>query len=133
MRRTAALLTLSCLAAIGVVASAVASSHSTAYTGKTNQHRAIKLKVSAHQLEMKNFTIQLRCHDGSVLVDQESGFQPAPLLGSKFKQTQYGSTDTVRFAGHVKGSKVTGTLKVTDKVGKVRCASPTVKFTARRK
>lgn len=33
-------------------------------------------------------------------------------------------------AGRVRGRKATGTLKVTDKVGKTRCASPTVKFTA---
>lgn len=132
MRRIAALLTLSCLAVGGVVSSAYASPHSTAYSGKTNQHRAIRLKVSGNRLELKSFTIQLHCRDGSVLVDQESGFQPSALRGNRFKEAQFGSTDTVRMAGHVKAAKVIGTLKVTDKLGKVRCTSPTVKFTADR-
>jgi len=101
--------------------------------GKTKQGRTIRLKADARQVKVQSFTVELHCHDGSVLVDQESGFEPSTLKGGKFRDTQYGSTDTVIYSGKVRGSKVTGTVKVRDKVGKVKCVSPTVKFTAHRR
>lgn len=133
MRRTVMLLSLSCLALGALAGGAFAAAKNGTYAGKTAQKRAVKLKVSAKQVKLMNFTIELKCHDGSTLVDQESGFEPSALRGGKFKDVQFGSTDTVRFSGKVAGSKATGTLKVTDKVGKVQCSSPNVKFTARHK
>lgn len=103
----------------------------TKYVGKTKQHRTIRLKANAKHVRMQSFAIELKCRDGSILVDQESGFEPSALKGGKFNDTQYGSTDTVTYKGKVKGKKITGTLKVRDKVGKVKCSSPTVKFTAK--
>jgi hypothetical protein len=118
------------MAAVEASAMAAAGGQ-TRYVGKTKQHRSIRLQANAKQVRMQSFTIELHCRDGSSLVDQESGFEPSALRGGKFSDTQYGSTDTVKFKGKVRGSKITGTLKVKDKVGKVKCVSPTVKFTAR--
>lgn len=133
VRRAVKLLTLSCIAVGLVAGSAIAAGSAGTYGGKTAQKRAVKLKVSAKQAKLMNFTIELKCKDGSTLVDQESGFEPSILRNGKFSDVQVGSGDTVKYSGKVKGAKVTGTLKVTDKVGKVRCVSPNVKFTARRK
>lgn len=133
MRSLTAFFTATCLLVVSLAGSAVADSATGTYKGKTAQHRKVTLKVSAKQVKLMNFSIELKCRDGSILVDAESGFEPSALRGGKFKDTQFGSTDTVRFAGKVKGTKATGTLKVTDKVGKVRCTSPNVKFTARSK
>lgn len=133
MRRFAACLILSTVATAVTGAIALAEPHSRAYVGKTKQHRAIRLQASSNQLRLKSFTIELRCRDGSTLIDQESGFEPAPLRGGHFRDTQYGSTDTVVYSGRVQAAKVTGTVRVRDKVGKVRCESPAVKFTAHRR
>jgi len=120
--------------AVGLVAgSAVAGVTPGTYTGKTAQKKSVKLKVSAKQVTLLNFSIELKCHDGSILVDQESGFEPSTLKNGKFSDVQVGSGDTVKYSGKVAGKKATGTLKVTDKVGKVACASPNVKFTAHSK
>lgn len=130
MRRTVMFLASSCLAVGLLAASALAGTKAPAYKGKTTQHRKLALKVGTRQVTLRSFTIELKCRDGSTLIDAESGFEPSALRGGRFKDVQVGSTDTVRFAGRVKGRKATGTLKVTDKFGKVRCASPKVKFTA---
>ena len=133
MRRIAPCLILSCIAmAVPASFALAATGGGTKYVGKTKQHRKIRLTASATQVRMQSFAIELHCRDGSALVDQESGFEPSRLRGGKFNDTQYGSTDTVTFKGKVRGSKITGTLKVKDRVGKVRCTSPTVKFTAQR-
>jgi hypothetical protein len=133
MRRIAACLILAAIAmAVPASFALAAKGGGTKYVGKTKQHRKIRLTVSGQQARMQGFAIELHCRDGSILVDQESGFEPSTIHGGKFKDTQYGSTDTVTYAGKVRGSKVIGTLKVKDRIGKVRCVSPTVKFTARR-
>jgi hypothetical protein len=113
---------------------ALAGSHGeTKYVGKTKQHRTIRLRANAKHVRMQGFAIQLHCRNGSVLIDQESGFEPSPLRHGKFNDKQFGSTDTVIYKGRVRRGKITGTLKVRDRLGKVRCSSPTVKFTARRR
>lgn len=133
MRSLTAMFTATCLLVAALAGSAVADTTAGTYKGKTAQHRNVKLKVTGKQVKLLNFSIELKCRDGSVLVDAESGFEPSALRAGKFKDVQFGSTDAVRFAGKVTGNKATGTLKVTDKVGKVQCSSPNVKFTARRK
>lgn len=135
MRRVAASLILSCVAMAIPGAFALAASHGqTKYVGKTKQHRKIRLKTNAKYVKMQGFAIQLHCHDGSVLVDQESGFEPTPLRRhGRFKDKQYGSTDTVTFNGRVRRGKITGKVRVRDRLGKVKCSSPKVRFTAHRR
>ena len=133
MRRFAACLIVSFVATAIPGGLALAASNGRAnYVGKTTQHKKIRVRANSKRLWLKSFAIKLNCRDGSTLVDQESGFEPSPLRHGQFKDTQYGSTDTVVYSGRVRGSKVTGILRVRDRVGKVRCASPKVKFTARR-
>jgi hypothetical protein len=84
-------------------------------------------------MKLLNLSGGLKCRDGSVLVDQESAFRLSGLRHGNFHEAQYGFTDTVSMAGRVHGSKATGTLKVTDRQGKVGCASPTLKFTGPRR
>lgn len=132
MRRIAACLILTCSAmAVSAAFALAASNGETKYVGKTKQHRNIRLKANDQHLRLQSFSIELHCRDGSVLVDQESGFEPTAIRGGKFNDKQFGSTDTVVYKGKVQGAKVTGTVKVRDRLGKVRCSSPTVKFTAR--
>lgn len=134
MRRIAACLILTCFAmAIPGAFALAASNGGTRYVGKTKQHRTIRVLANARQARLQNFAIELHCRDGSILVDQESGFEPSAIRHGQFRDTQYGSTDTVIYKGRVRGAKVTGTVKVRDRVGKIRCSSPTVKFTAHRK
>ena len=132
MRRIAACLILTCSAmAVSAAFALAATGGQTKYVGKTKQHRKIHLAASSTHLRLQSFSIELHCRDGSVLVDQESGFEPTAIRGGKFDDKQFGSTDTVVYKGKVRGAKVTGTVKVRDRLGKVRCSSPTVKFTAR--
>jgi hypothetical protein len=113
---------------------ALAASHGrTHYVGKTRQHRTIRLEASADQVQMKGFSIELHCRDGSLLVDEESNFESTAVHNGGFRATLYGSTDIVSYSGRVRGSRATGTVKVRDRLGKVRCVSPTVKFTAHRR
>lgn len=134
MRRIAACLILTCSAmAISAAFALAASQSESKYVGKTKQHRTIRLKANAKHVRLQSFAIELHCRDGSVLVDQESGFEPTALKRGKFNDKQYGSTDTVIYKGKVRGRKITGTVKVRDRLGKVKCSSPTVKFTAKRR
>lgn len=133
MRRIAACLILTGIAMAVPTLALAAKGGNDKYVGKTKQNRQIRLTASAKRMVLKSFAIELKCRDGSVLIDQESGFEPSAIRGGKFSDTQYGSTDTVTYKGKVRGRTVTGTLKVRDKVGKVKCVSPTVKFTAHRR
>jgi hypothetical protein len=103
------------------------------FSGKTAQHRKLKLKVWGSRVKLLGFAIELHCGGGYTLVDMESGFEASVMRHGKFAETQYGNTDTVKFRGRVKGGHAIGTVKVTDRLGKFHCASPTVKFHVRRR
>ena len=133
MRPILAMLSTVTLALGLFAAPSLAAGGSGLYAGKTGQQRTIHLTANARQVRMRNFSIKLHCRDGSVLIDQESGFEPSKVRRNKFVDTQYGSTDKVTYKGGVRGTKVIGTLKVRDRVGKVFCVSPTVKFTTHRR
>ena len=81
------------------------------------------------------FVITLNCSDGSTLTDTESGFQATPIKNGKFSDDQVGTTDEIVLKGQRRnrGKRVTGTLKVTDKLNTtVSCGPQTVKFSAKR-
>jgi hypothetical protein len=99
--------------------------------GKTSQGNAIRLKDSGGSLRLLHFTAKLKCRDGSVLTDIESGFQPTRLRGGRFSDRQIGSTDTVRFNGKASRGVVRGRIRVQDKLGHVPCDSHWLRFTAR--
>jgi hypothetical protein len=102
------------------------------YKGKTAQSRTIKVAVGKRNLKIMRFKAELKCRDGSVLIDDESGFLPTPIRSNgSFRDAQVGSTDEVLIRGRRKGRVVRGRLRVRDRVGKVRCSSKWIKFTAR--
>jgi hypothetical protein len=104
------------------------------YKGKTSQKRNIKFSIAGKSLTHLRFSIILACSDGSTLTDDESDFRAIPIAATgKFSDKQFGDTDEVQVKGTKKGSKVTGTLRVTDKLNSsVKCGPRTVKFTAKR-
>ncbi|MGD9734648.1 MAG: hypothetical protein AB7V58_03410 [Solirubrobacterales bacterium] len=130
-----------CAAALGALELSAATAgaapngnNAVAYKGKTGQGRGIVLRVANGELDLRRFSIRLRCGDGSALIDQESGFEPAALNGKGgFREYQLGSTDKVWFRGRVNNRAVKGRVKVKDRWGKVRCNSGWVKFHAKRR
>jgi len=127
-----------CLAAVAALtlvwAGAADAAKTRTYNGKTSEGKAIKFKISGNSLKSLKFSITLNCSDGSTLTDTESGFQATTIKKNKFSDDQVGSTDEVILKGKRKGKKVTGTIKVTDKLNStVSCGPRTVTFTAKRK
>jgi len=118
-----------------VWASAADAATARKYKGKTAQGKAIKFTIKGNTLKGLTFSITLNCSDGSTLTDTESGFQSTKIRKNKFSDDQVGTTDEVVFKGTRKsrGKKVTGTIKVTDKLSStVTCGPRTVKFSAKR-
>lgn len=125
-----ALLTL-CLA--GVELTAAAAADAAVFKGRTAQKRAIRIVGNAKSIKVMRFKAELKCRNGTLLINDESGFLRTPLRkGGRFRDRQFGSTDTVWFRGQRRGKVIRGQLRVTDKLGSgVRCNSKWVKFTAR--
>jgi hypothetical protein len=99
--------------------------------GHTGQGRSIRVIVSQHHIRLRGFSIQLHCSGGYVLIDQESNFLPSAVdHKGRFHDTQVGSTDEILIRGHLRGDKVTGRVRVRDRLGKHKCSSPWVKFKA---
>lgn len=119
-----------------VVAGAIASAapaEARVLSGKTGQNYRIVVKVDRRGLTIKRFNARLNCRDGSRLIIEESGFLRTPLRGGgRFKDVQYGRTDTVRFRGRLQGTRVIrGQLRVSDKTRKgPRCTTRWVSFRA---
>lgn len=123
------------LLAMCVVAGEATAADAATYKGRTAQGRAIKIASKGRKIKMLRFKAELKCRNGTLLVDDESGFLWTPLRGKgRFKDRQYGSTDTVWFRGRRTKKAITGRLRVTDKLGNgTRCNSGWVKFTAKRR
>lgn len=135
LRRVAVGGVLACLMAMAVTAPGEASTkanEATLLKGRTGQKHRVKLKLSASTLRLVRFDIELRCRDGSILVDEESGFERTPIhRNGSFGDVQTGSTDTVMIRGRLRGKGVEGRLRVKDRLGKIRCDSRWVRFKAR--
>lgn len=100
--------------------------------GKTSQKRGIAAKIYSTHLQMLDFSAILDCRDGTELIIEEGGFLPIKLRsGGRFKDVQYGRTDTVRLRGRVGKHVVRGRLRVQDRWGKAPCDSRWFKFSAR--
>lgn len=120
------------LLALSALALAPAAEAGRVYKGKTAQRHPIKIAMRAKSLKVLHFKAKLRCRDGSILIDDESGFLPTPIKGNgSFRDAQVGSTDEVLIRGRRGGHAVRGKIRVTDRVGKVRCNSKWIKFSAR--
>jgi hypothetical protein len=119
--------------ALGLVGVQVSAAEAATYKGKTAQKRAIRFSGNAKSIDLKRVKVELKCRNGTILVDDVSGFLATPLRsGGKFQDRQFGSTDTVWFRGKRTGKRISGKLRVTDKLGSgVRCNSGWVKFNAK--
>lgn len=104
------------------------------YRGKTAQKLKLQLSVSSGEITLIRFKVTMLCRDGSLLHGDLSDFEGSALTHSGgFADTQYGPTDSVHWKGRLRGRKVSGSLRVTDRLsGGVRCDSGLVGFSARR-
>lgn len=103
------------------------------YKGKTAQKKPVKLAVRGRTIDILHFKARLKCRNGDALILDEGGFLPTPMKrNGKFRDKQYGKTDTVLFRGRLRGRKVRGKLRVFDRLGRVKCRSNWIKFTAKR-
>lgn len=104
------------------------------YVGKTAQKFRITMKVGKRHIQLLRFKIRLRCRDGGLLFDDLSDFEPARLRRKgRFADLQFGPTDEVITRGRVRGSRVTGKIRVKDKLKNgIRCDSGSVRFNVRR-
>lgn len=127
---TTALTCTLALAALSVDAGADAP-HRGLLKGRTRQGRRIRLALDANSIQIKRFTIELRCHDGGRLIDEESGFLPTRLRpGGRVRDHQVGKTDDVWIRGRLRGRVLRGALRVHDRLGKVQCDSHWVRYHA---
>ncbi len=135
IRRIAVSAVLACLVVAALASApteaATKAGNATLLKGRTGQHHRVKLKLQQRSLKLLRFDIELHCHDGSILIDEESGFVRTPFRhGGSFSEVQTGSTDTVMIRGQVRGKGVKGRLRVKDRLGKSKCDSHWVRFTA---
>jgi hypothetical protein len=133
IRRLATGGVLACLIAAMAATVPADAATKTLFKGRTGQKRVVKLKVGKGDLRIVRFNIQLPCRDGSVLIDEESGFVRTPVhRNGRFSDVQVGSTDMVLIRGKARGHTIRGRLRVKDRLGRgVRCDSRWVKFSAR--
>jgi hypothetical protein len=118
--------------AVGLLQSTADAAGKRSLRGRTSQGRSVRLAIKGSTLKVLHFKAKLRCRDGSVLIDDESGFLPTRLRGGAFSDRQVGSTDTVWFKGKVGRRGVHGRLRVKDKYRRTRCDSHWVRFSAKR-
>lgn len=124
-----------CLALSLAGAAAADAATTRVFKGKTSQKKTITFKIKGKRLTSLKFSINLTCSDGSTLTDLETGFESMKISRTgRINDTQVGKTDEVVTTARVRrGRKVSGTIKVTDKLSStVSCGPQTVKFSARR-
>jgi hypothetical protein len=120
------------LASMMAATAAIAAGHPGKLAhGRTGQGRNIRVKVFPDQIKIQSFSIELNCSGGYVLVDEESNFLPSAVSQKgQIHDAQVGSTDDILIRGRLTGHKVSGRIRVRDRLGKHRCSSPWVRFTA---
>ncbi|HEX5762630.1 MAG TPA: hypothetical protein VFY04_05870 [Solirubrobacterales bacterium] len=101
--------------------------------GKTAQGYAIKVIAKEKVFKILRFEAELKCSDGTRLILVESGFLWTRAgNGGKFRDAQFGRTDSVYFRGRLTEQRLRGRVRLTDKLGKkVRCRSGWIAFNAR--
>ena len=102
------------------------------YRGKTSQKQKIQLSSGPGQIIPIRFKVKLICRDGSLLHADLSDFQASPLERSgRFSDVQRGPTDAVSWRGRLRDHKVSGSMRVKDRLPSgVRCDSGRVRFSA---
>lgn len=128
----AAMMSMLALAPAGALAAKGGKSN--VVKGRTSQGRTIHVAIHKRSVELKHFTIKLRCRKGGVLIDVESGFLPSRLRKhNRIHDHQVGSTDDVYIRGRLFRHHLKGAIRVRDRWGKKnKCDSKWVRFHAKR-
>lgn len=99
--------------------------------GKTAQGYAIKLIAKDKAFKLLRFEAELKCSDGTLLILDEGGFLWTRVgKRGNFKDAQFGKTDSVYFRGRLGERRIRGRVRLTDRLGKVRCRSRWIAFKA---
>jgi hypothetical protein len=120
------------LAAVTISVSAMAAGEGGKLArGRTGQGRSIRVQVFPKGIKIRGFSIELHCSGGYTLIDSESNFLPSGAnRKGRIHDAQVGDTDEILIRGHLRGDKLNGRIRVRDRLGKHRCSSPWVPFTA---
>ncbi|HEX2096037.1 MAG TPA: hypothetical protein VHF50_01560 [Solirubrobacterales bacterium] len=102
------------------------------FKGKTAQGFRIKLVVKERAFRIHAFDAELRCSDGNRLLLEEGGFLWTRVSkAGRFRDAQFGRTDSVYFRGQVTERRIRGRVRLTDRLKKgVRCRSGWIRFNA---
>jgi hypothetical protein len=123
---------IACCLIVGAAAASVDRAGAELFKGKTGQGYRIKAQVKGQAFRIHVFDIDLRCRDGSELALIEGGFLWTKV-GKRggFRDAQFGRTDSVYFRGRLTERRLSGRVRVTDRLGDgTRCASNWTKFNA---
>lgn len=134
MRARLSLIALVALLACASLASLSEAAHRhSVYRGKTAQKYRVYAVSSPGRITLLRFKAKMLCRDGSYLFGVASDFEATPMnRGGRFTDTQYGKTDAVSWKGRLAKGRLTGTLRVKDRLRSgVRCDSGPVRFVAR--
>lgn len=121
-----------CCLVAGSAAAAAEPAAAELYKGKTGQGYRIKVLVRERAFRIHVFDIDLRCRDGSQLALIEGGFLWTKVgKRGRFRDAQFGRTDSVYFRGRLDERRIRGKVRVTDRLRDgTRCASRWVGFNA---
>lgn len=125
---------LFCLAVVGPALAGTAKGGGR-FVGKTAQGYPVHLGADQRQISLIRIKVKLRCRNGGLLFDDLSDFESAALRrNGRFNDIQHGTTDEVHWRGGFNGAKVSGSIRVEDRLKDgVRCDSGNVRFSARQR
>lgn len=120
-----------CLIAAGAGAATDPAAART-FEGKTSQGYGIKVLVKERAFRVHVFQIDLRCRDGSELGLILGGYLWKKVgAAGRFRDAQFGLTDSTYFRGRLRERRIRGRLRVTDRLRDgTRCASRWIGFSA---
>lgn len=122
---------IACCLVAGNAAASADRAEAELFKGKTGQGYRIKVLVREQAFKIHVFDVDLRCRDGSELALIEGGFLWTKVgKRGRFKDAQFGRTDSVYFRGRLSERRIRGRLRVTDRLGKIPCASRWIAFNA---
>jgi hypothetical protein len=123
---------IACCLVAGSAAASADPAAAELFKGKTSQGYRIKVLVREQAFRIHVFDVDLRCRDNSGLTLVEGGFLWTKVgKRGRFKDAQFGRTDSVYFRGRLHERRIRGRLRVTDRLRDgTRCASRWIAFNA---
>jgi hypothetical protein len=123
---------IACCLLVGSASAAADPAGAKLFKGKTGQGYRIKVLVREQAFRIHVFDIDLNCRDGSELALIEGGFLWTKTdKAGRFKDAQFGRTDSIYFRGRLNERRIRGRLRVTDRRNDgTRCSSRWIAFNA---